>query len=66
MQCYLLVILMNLVCPFLVIIVVFDLSDLGTLSNTRQWLEDALRDRQVEPLIFLVGSKKDLVVNTVK
>ncbi|XP_078680727.1 ras-related protein Rab-36-like isoform X2 [Branchiostoma floridae x Branchiostoma belcheri] len=44
-----------------VIIVAFDLLDIKTLENTKNWLEAAmLENSQNEPLIFLVGTKKDL------
>ncbi|NWH57275.1 RAB36 protein, partial [Geococcyx californianus] len=49
-----------------VIIVVFDMADIQTLDHTKQWLEDALRENEPESsLIFLVGTKKDLVSDAV-
>uniref|UniRef100_W5M4L9 Ras-related protein Rab-36 n=1 Tax=Lepisosteus oculatus TaxID=7918 RepID=W5M4L9_LEPOC len=45
-----------------VIITVFDLADIRTLENTRQWLEDALRENEPNSsFVFLVGTKKDLL-----
>lgn len=46
-----------------VVIVVFDMSDIGSLSNVIQWKEDACQNAS-EPLVFLVGTKKDLVTET--
>ncbi|XP_066296051.1 ras-related protein Rab-34-like isoform X2 [Branchiostoma lanceolatum] len=44
-----------------VIIVTFDLLDIKSLENAKNWLEAAmLENTQNEPLIFLVGTKKDL------
>lgn len=44
-----------------VIILVFDLTSIKTLHNTKQWLEEALEQNTTTcPEIFLVGSKKDL------
>ncbi|NXQ85071.1 RAB36 protein, partial [Nyctibius grandis] len=49
-----------------VIITVFDLADIQTLVHTKQWLEDALRENEPDSsFIFLVGTKKDSVVNAV-
>ncbi|XP_025893574.1 ras-related protein Rab-36 isoform X2 [Nothoprocta perdicaria] len=50
-----------------VIITVFDLADIQTLDHTKQWLEDALRENEPDSsFIFLVGTKKDLVMLCVK
>ncbi|XP_012969398.1 ras-related protein Rab-36 isoform X2 [Mesocricetus auratus] len=50
-----------------VIITVFDLTDVQTLEHTRQWLEDALRENEAGScFLFLVGTKKDLLVSRVK
>uniref|UniRef100_A0A8C0G456 Ras-related protein Rab-36 n=1 Tax=Chelonoidis abingdonii TaxID=106734 RepID=A0A8C0G456_CHEAB len=50
-----------------VIITVFDLADIQTLEHTKQWLEDALRENEPgSSFIFLVGTKKDLVVSRTK
>ncbi|KAK2186221.1 hypothetical protein NP493_210g03035 [Ridgeia piscesae] len=43
-----------------VVIVVFDLSDIDSMSHTPQWKEDACKCAS-DPHIFLVGTKKDLV-----
>lgn len=44
-----------------VIILVFDLTNIKSLHNTKQWLEEALEQNTTTcPEIFLVGSKKDL------
>ena len=45
--------------------IVFDLTDLYSLSSCPKWLEDALKANVVRPLVFLVGSKRDLLVCTV-
>uniref|UniRef100_A0A3B4GKY3 Ras-related protein Rab-34-like n=1 Tax=Pundamilia nyererei TaxID=303518 RepID=A0A3B4GKY3_9CICH len=43
------------------IIVVFDLSSVGSLAHARQWLEDAMKENDPSSvLLFLVGTKKDL------
>uniref|UniRef100_A0A5F9CI83 Ras-related protein Rab-36 n=1 Tax=Oryctolagus cuniculus TaxID=9986 RepID=A0A5F9CI83_RABIT len=45
-----------------VIVSAFDLTDIQTLEHTRQWLKDALRENEAGScLIFLVGTKKDLL-----
>lgn len=44
------------------VIVVFDMSDIGSLSNVIQWKEDACQNAS-DPLVFLVGTKKDLIVS---
>lgn len=42
---------------------VFDLSSIRTLANCKNWLRDALEVcNDTNPFIFLVGSKKDLLV----
>ncbi|XP_044732523.1 ras-related protein Rab-34 [Chrysoperla carnea] len=45
-----------------IVILVFDLCNLMTLSNCKKWLDDALKVSQ-DPIIFLVGTKKDLMGN---
>ncbi|XP_063060892.1 ras-related protein Rab-34a isoform X2 [Engraulis encrasicolus] len=43
------------------IIIVFDLTDVSSLSHARQWLEDAMKENDPSSvLLFLVGTKKDL------
>ncbi|XP_075887378.1 ras-related protein Rab-34-like [Nelusetta ayraudi] len=43
------------------IVVVFDLSSIGSLAHARQWLEDAMKENDPSSvLLFLVGTKKDL------
>ncbi|CAL8266255.1 unnamed protein product [Merluccius merluccius] len=43
------------------IIVVFDLSSVGSLAHARQWLEDAMKENDPSSvLLFLVGTKKDI------
>jgi hypothetical protein len=45
--------------------VIFDLSAIRTLANCKKWLQDALEvsnSADDPPYIFLVGSKKDLLV----
>lgn len=44
-----------------VVIVVFDMSNIGSLQNTPKWLEETLKNNIQKPLVFLVGSKKDLI-----
>lgn len=46
----------------LAVIVVFDLTNLYSLSSCPTWVEDALKANPVRPLVFLVGTKKDLLV----
>ncbi|XP_030633633.1 ras-related protein Rab-34a [Chanos chanos] len=44
------------------VIIVFDLTDIASLEHTRQWLEDALKENDPTGiLLFLVGTKKDLI-----
>ena len=48
------------------IILTFSLIDAETLANTKRWLNDVLevsKRNDLIPLIFLVGTKKDLLVN---
>ncbi|XP_027701489.1 ras-related protein Rab-36 isoform X2 [Vombatus ursinus] len=46
-----------------VIITAFDLADIQTLGHTRQWLADAQRENESgSSFVFLVGTKKDLLV----
>ncbi|KAM3869259.1 ras-related protein Rab-34 [Diretmus argenteus] len=43
------------------IIVVFDMSSVGSLEHARQWLEDAMKENDPSSvLLFLVGTKMDL------
>ncbi|XP_053702555.1 ras-related protein Rab-34-like [Synchiropus splendidus] len=43
------------------IVVVFDLSCVGSLAHARQWLQDAMKENDPSSvLLFLVGTKKDL------
>ncbi|XP_026538703.1 ras-related protein Rab-36 [Notechis scutatus] len=50
-----------------VIITVFDLADIQTLDHTKRWLEDALRENHPgSSFVFLVGTKKDLLVSLKK
>ena len=44
------------------VIVVFDVTDLYSLSSVPKWLEDALKANVTRPLVFLVGAKRDLLV----
>lgn len=47
-----------------VIIIVFDLTNLYSLSHSKNWLQEALSANDTTtPLLFLVGSKKDLLVS---
>lgn len=48
-------------CP--VVAVLFDLSNLYSLSHCAQWLEEALACNTVQPIIFLIGTKRDLLVS---
>lgn len=50
-------------CLTAAVIVVFDFSNFDSLQKARQWKQDACSNVETEnPLVFLVGSKKDLVV----
>ncbi|KAK3913115.1 Ras-related protein Rab-36 [Frankliniella fusca] len=44
-----------------VIAVVFDLSNIYSLSNCAKWLEEALACNTLRPVIFLIGTKRDLL-----
>ena len=50
------------------IIVTFDMTDRETLFHAEHWLYDALgvTNNKNDPLIFLVGTKYDLLVNNYK
>ncbi|XP_057367569.1 ras-related protein Rab-34-like [Daphnia carinata] len=43
------------------VVVAFDLTNLYSLSSCPAWLEDALKANTVRPLVFLVGTKRDLL-----
>ena len=53
----------NIVFLTSVVIVVFDLSDEGSLLSISRWMEDATKSAS-DPVKFLVGTKKDIVVST--
>ncbi|XP_055514103.1 ras-related protein Rab-34a [Leucoraja erinacea] len=43
------------------IIIVFDVTDIASLSHVKQWLKDALKENDpTSVLLFLVGTKKDV------
>lgn len=44
---------------------VFDMTNLATLSNCAKWYEEAMRFNYDDPLIFLVGTKIDKMVSFV-
>ena len=46
-----------------IVTIVFDISDISTLANAAKWLEAAMKENQNSSnlLVFLVGTKKDLV-----
>ncbi|MCJ8742765.1 hypothetical protein PDJAM_G00086110 [Pangasius djambal] len=45
-----------------VIVTVFDMTDIKTLENTKQWLMEALNENEPNScFIFLVGTKRDLL-----
>lgn len=49
-----------------VIVAVFDMNDLETLENAKRWIIDASQTTASDdPLIFLVGSKQDLIVGEI-
>lgn len=48
-----------------VIVAVFDMSDVDTLKSAERWVNEALQTvANDQPLIYLVGSKCDLVVSS--
>ncbi|CAG2056008.1 unnamed protein product [Timema podura] len=47
-----------------IVVVVFDLSSLMSLSHCSQWLREALAVNHGEPHIFIVGTKRDLMSRT--
>lgn len=49
---------------FTVIMVVFDLGNLMSLAHCQQWLHEASLSNIGSYHIFLVGTKKDLLVST--
>ena len=48
-----------------IVVIIFDLSSLKTLSHCPQWLYDAQCTVHQDAHIFLVGTKKDLISNTI-
>ncbi|XP_034231477.1 ras-related protein Rab-34 [Thrips palmi] len=44
-----------------VVAVLFDLSNMYSLSHCAQWLEEALACNTLQPIIFLIGTKRDLL-----
>lgn len=48
------------------IIAVFDMNDLDTLKSAERWVNEALQTTANDnPLIYLVGSKRDLIVRLI-
>ena len=45
-------------------IVAFDLTDEGSLLNVPKWMEEASENAD-DPIKFLIGTKRDLMVTTV-
>ena len=46
-----------------VIVGVFDMSNLDTLKSAENWINEALQATSADdPIIFLLGSKQDLIV----
>ncbi|KRT85495.1 hypothetical protein AMK59_1720, partial [Oryctes borbonicus] len=39
----------------------FDFTNISTLSSCKKWLDEALEAGNVDPFIFLVGTKRDLI-----
>lgn len=52
---------------FSAVVVVFDMTNLLSLAHCHQWLDEAMTAncRGPKPLVFLVGTKKDLMVNKI-
>lgn len=48
---------------FSVVLVAFDLTDIDSLGHCLQWQIDACKSAR-DPLVFLVGTKKDLMVES--
>ncbi len=49
-----------------VIIGVFDMDNLETLTSAERWIKEALEITAADnPLVFLVGSKQDLIVKKI-
>lgn len=44
-----------------VIVIVFDISNLLSLQNCSMWYEETHKNNYKDPVVFLVGTKKDLV-----
>lgn len=44
-----------------VVVVVFDMSNFSSLRNCKTWIEETVKHNEEEPLLFLVGTKKDLL-----
>jgi len=44
-----------------VVILVFDMTVLQSLDNCKSWLQAALQVNQSKPIVFLVGSKRDIL-----
>jgi GTPase SAR1 family protein len=49
----------------LVVVTVFDASNLESLSTCQRWMDDAVGANRIVPLKFLVGTKIDLVVSLI-
>ena len=50
-----------------VIIGVFDMNNLDTLKSAERWINEALEITAADnPIVFLVGSKQDLIVKKKK
>lgn len=53
-----------MLCVFSVVMVVFDLTDEVSLANASRWMESAT-ENAVNPVRFLVGTKRDLLVRNI-
>lgn len=51
------------ICFVVVLIVAFDLCDINTLGAAKTWYEEAAASA-INPVTFLVGMKKDMLVGT--
>ncbi|RWS08982.1 ras-related protein Rab-34-like protein [Dinothrombium tinctorium] len=50
-----------------VAVVVFDMSNVNSLSSAKKWVDEMLTSNaKIKPIVFLVGSKKDLVSPSVQ
>lgn len=58
-------ILVTITMAIVAVIVAFDLCDINTLATAKTWYEEAMNAAD-NPVVFLVGMKKDMLVSKIQ